>query len=46
MTAVFQVQVNMTFLKYPNWQLGIIRQEEEDTVTQDVLGTDEKVWTK
>ena len=36
-TAAFQVQVNMTFLKYPNWQLGIIRHEEEDTIPRTCL---------
>lgn len=36
-TAAFQVQVHMTFLKYPNWQLGIIRHEEEDTVPRTCL---------
>lgn len=30
MTAPFPVQVNVTFLTCPNWQLGIIGHEEKD----------------
>lgn len=29
--TVLQVQVNVTFLKCPAWQVGVIRSEEEDT---------------
>lgn len=30
-TAASQVQVNVTFPQRPNWQLGIVRRDEEDT---------------
>lgn len=35
-TATFPVWVNTTFLKHPNWQLGITRHKEEDTWHQEV----------